>query len=127
MFAKCQEDACRRTRPLPPIAISFILQLRWSQLPVCFQPESLRGARITDLNSAALDDCLEYIDDEGHDAASTSHNFLERGMCALVLALRVIVRYCELLAIVTSGQRRRQLICPNIPLSVSVTGFNLLF
>lgn len=54
-------------------------QLRWSQPPVCFQPESLRGARITDLDSGGLEDCLEYIDDEGHDAASTSHNFLERG------------------------------------------------
>lgn len=67
--------------------VCSLVQLRWSHPPVCFQPESLRGARITDLISEGLDDCLEYIDDEGHDAASTSHNFLERGKCVPQRAL----------------------------------------
>lgn len=48
-------------------------------MPVCFYPESVRGAAISDLNTRALEDCTEIIHDEGHDAASTSHNFLERG------------------------------------------------
>jgi hypothetical protein len=56
-----------------------VSQLKWSQPPVCYLPESLRGLTIKDLNSDRLDDCLEFIHDEGHDAASTSHNFLEQG------------------------------------------------
>lgn len=55
-------------------------QLEWNIPPVCFLPGSLRGAPITDLDSNALDECMEFIHDEGHDAASTSHNFLERGI-----------------------------------------------
>ncbi len=31
-----------------------------------------------DVNVNALDECMEFFHDEGHDAASTSHNFLER-------------------------------------------------
>lgn len=58
--------------------IEFV-QLKWKHMPVCFYPESVRGATISDLNTRALEDCTEIIHDEGHDAASTSHNFLERG------------------------------------------------
>lgn len=57
------------------------LQLKWHQQPVCFLPESVRGAAINDLNVHELEGCMEFIHDEGHDAASTSHNFLERGKC----------------------------------------------
>lgn len=53
-------------------------QVQWPTLPECFLPESLRGASVMDINVNALDECMEFFHDEGHDAASTSHNFLER-------------------------------------------------
>ncbi|XP_055837135.1 toll-like receptor Tollo [Episyrphus balteatus] len=55
------------------------LQWKWDTYPICFLPKSLRGAEITDLDITGLDTCLEFITDEEKDAASTSHNFLERG------------------------------------------------
>jgi hypothetical protein len=69
----------------------FTFQLKWHQLPVCYQPESLRGLSIQDLNLDRLDDCLEFIDDEGHDAASTSHNFLEQGHLNILAFFAAIV------------------------------------
>lgn len=56
-----------------------MFQVEWPTIPECFLPESLRGASVIDLNVNALDECMEFFHDEGHDAASTSHNFLERG------------------------------------------------
>ncbi|KAL9927373.1 leucine-rich repeat domain-containing protein reduced ocelli isoform 1-T1 [Glossina fuscipes fuscipes] len=55
------------------------LQWKWDTYPICFLPKTLRGAEITDLDANGLDSCLEYITDEEQNAASTSHNFLERG------------------------------------------------
>lgn len=55
------------------------LQLKWPVMPVCYHPEALRGVSISILMADDLDSCYEKIADEGHDAASTSHNFLEQG------------------------------------------------
>lgn len=52
--------------------------MEWPTIPECFLPESLRGASVIDINVNALDECMDFFHDEGHDAASTSHNFLER-------------------------------------------------
>lgn len=48
---------------------------------MCFLPESLRGAQITQLNPSLLEWCTETepLHDEDLNAASTSHNFLTRG------------------------------------------------
>lgn len=56
-----------------------LMQLRWKVFPVCFLPESLRGAQIADLKPNELDLCVELLADERHDAASTAHNFLMGG------------------------------------------------
>ncbi|XP_055375823.1 poly(A) polymerase-like, partial [Condylostylus longicornis] len=53
--------------------------LQWETYPICFLPKSLRGAEITDLDLKGLDTCLEFITDEENNAASTSHNFLDKG------------------------------------------------
>ena len=57
------------------------LKLPWSVIPECFLPENLRGIPIDDLSKPNIEECMEFIVDEGHDAASTSHNFLEQGEC----------------------------------------------
>lgn len=59
--------------------ISLQLQWKWETYPICFLPKPLRGSEITDLDISKLHDCLDYITDEEQNAASTSHNFLERG------------------------------------------------
>lgn len=46
---------------------------------MCFLPERLRGIPIDDLQPDSVEICMEVIVDEDHDAASTSHNFLEQG------------------------------------------------
>jgi len=47
---------------------------------MCFLPEILRGASINNFDSSkTVENCIEIVEDEGHDAASTSLNFLDQG------------------------------------------------
>ncbi|EDW77279.2 uncharacterized protein Dwil_GK18170 [Drosophila willistoni] len=55
------------------------LQWKWDTYPICFLPNSLRGAEINNLDIGGLHSCLDYITDEEQNAASTSYNFLEHG------------------------------------------------
>lgn len=66
-------------------SILFYIQLKWQPPPICFLPESLRGYGITDLDSTKIDQCIELIIDEDHDAASTSHNFLDQGNMEILI------------------------------------------
>uniref|UniRef100_T1GWA7 LRRCT domain-containing protein n=1 Tax=Megaselia scalaris TaxID=36166 RepID=T1GWA7_MEGSC len=60
--------------------IQIVKQLKWSwdSYPSCFLPKSLRGSEIKYIDVNTLHTCLDSISDEEQDAASTSHNFLER-------------------------------------------------
>lgn len=65
--------------PFPSHFFQLKEGLRWQELPRCFLPERLREVRIDGLHQDGVEDCMEVIVDEDHDAASTSHNFLEQG------------------------------------------------
>lgn len=63
-----------------PLFWQILLQLPWGEKAECFLPENLRGLTISKLvDNARVESCMEVIVDEDHDAASTSHNFLEQG------------------------------------------------
>ncbi|CAD6999074.1 unnamed protein product [Ceratitis capitata] len=86
------------------------LQWKWETYPICFLPKPLRGSEITDLDVSKLHDCLDYITDEEQNAASTSHNFLERGglntlaiLGGIVLVLIVVI----ILAMAVCFSKRR--------------------
>ncbi|KAG4065098.1 hypothetical protein HA402_007495, partial [Bradysia odoriphaga] len=54
------------------------IRVEWPTIPECFLPESLRGAAVIDINVNALDECMDFFHDEGHDAASTVAQFLRK-------------------------------------------------
>lgn len=55
------------------------LQLKWKLPPICFFPDDMRGTPVNDLRVQDIDSCVEIIENEDLDAASTSYNFLESG------------------------------------------------
>lgn len=57
---------------------NFLFQLQWKSFPLCFLPEPLRGAPISDLNADGLEYCYELSDDESPGVASTVF-FLQQG------------------------------------------------
>ncbi|XP_067625979.1 carboxypeptidase N subunit 2 [Eurosta solidaginis] len=86
------------------------LESEWETYPICFLPKPLRGFEITDLDVSKLSDCLDYITDEEQNAASTSHNFLERGglntlaiLGGIILVLIVVI----ILAMAVCFSKRR--------------------
>uniref|UniRef100_A0A182XNA9 LRRCT domain-containing protein n=1 Tax=Anopheles quadriannulatus TaxID=34691 RepID=A0A182XNA9_ANOQN len=76
--------------------------LRWQELPRCFLPERLREVRIDGLHQDGVEDCMEVIVDEDHDAASTSHNFLEQAGSVSILAACGLIIFIILAIIVVS-------------------------
>ncbi|XP_058824946.1 leucine-rich repeat-containing protein 15 [Topomyia yanbarensis] len=82
--------------------IDMANELPWREKPECFLPERLRGIPIDDLEHFAIEDCMEVIVDEDHDAASTSHNFLEQAGSASVLAFCGLLLFVVLAIIVVS-------------------------
>ncbi|XP_055597298.1 leucine-rich repeat-containing protein 15-like [Uranotaenia lowii] len=77
-------------------------ELPWPVKPECFLPERLRGIPIDDLNEVSIEDCMEVIVDEDHDAASTSHNFLEQAGSVSILAFFGLILFVVLAVIVVS-------------------------
>lgn len=65
--------------------ISNQLKWSWDSYPSCFLPKSLRGSEIKYIDVNTLHTCLDSISDEEQDAASTSHNFLERGKYIIII------------------------------------------
>ncbi|XP_053692319.1 protein artichoke [Sabethes cyaneus] len=82
--------------------IEMAKELPWREKPECFLPERLRGIPINDLEHFAIEDCMEVIVDEDHDAASTSHNFLEQAGSVSVLAFCGLFLFVILAIIVVS-------------------------
>ncbi|XP_021702845.1 toll-like receptor Tollo [Aedes aegypti] len=82
--------------------IDMATELPWPEKPVCFLPERLRGIPIDDLQPDSVEICMEVIVDEDHDAASTSHNFLEQAGSVSVLAFCGLMVFIVLAVIVVS-------------------------
>uniref|UniRef100_A0A182Q1C3 LRRCT domain-containing protein n=1 Tax=Anopheles farauti TaxID=69004 RepID=A0A182Q1C3_9DIPT len=76
--------------------------LPWKEAPRCFLPERLREVRIDGLDQDGVEDCMGEIIDEGHDAASTSHNFLEQAGSVSILAACGLIIFIILAIIVVS-------------------------
>ncbi|XP_053676070.1 insulin-like growth factor-binding protein complex acid labile subunit [Anopheles nili] len=76
--------------------------LPWQEAPRCFLPERLREVRIDGLDQDGVEDCMEVIVDEDHDAASTSHNFLEQAGSVSILAACGLIIFVLLAIIVVS-------------------------
>uniref|UniRef100_A0A182M6A0 LRRCT domain-containing protein n=1 Tax=Anopheles culicifacies TaxID=139723 RepID=A0A182M6A0_9DIPT len=76
--------------------------LPWQEVPRCFLPERLREVRIDGLHQDGVEDCMEVIVDEDHDAASTSHNFLEQAGSVSILAACGLIIFIILAIIVVS-------------------------
>lgn len=57
----------------------MMAQLKWKLPPICFFPETIRGTLVNDLHANDIDYCVEVIENEDLNAASTSYNFLESG------------------------------------------------
>ncbi|XP_035796141.1 insulin-like growth factor-binding protein complex acid labile subunit isoform X2 [Anopheles albimanus] len=76
--------------------------LPWQEVPRCFLPERLREVRIDGLDQDGVEDCMEVIVDEDHDAASTSHNFLEQAGSVSILAFFGLIVLILLTTIVVS-------------------------
>ncbi|XP_039447306.1 insulin-like growth factor-binding protein complex acid labile subunit [Culex pipiens pallens] len=83
--------------------IDMAEKLPWGEKAECFLPENLRGLTISKLvDDARVESCMEVIVDEDHDAASTSHNFLEQAGSASVLAFCGLILFVILAIIVVS-------------------------
>ncbi|XP_062705897.1 insulin-like growth factor-binding protein complex acid labile subunit [Aedes albopictus] len=82
--------------------IDMASELPWPEKPVCFLPERLRGIPIDDLQPDSVEICMEVIVDEDHDAASTSHNFLEQAGSVSVLAFCGLMVFVLLAIVVVS-------------------------
>lgn len=52
------------------------LQLQWNVYPICHLPAVLRGKPISDLNSTALDECMDIDSNDLYDMAGISENIL---------------------------------------------------
>lgn len=66
--------------PRPSVSPSNTLrQLKWRLPPICFFPDEMRGTAVNELQEQDIDNCVEIIESEDLDAASTSYNFLESG------------------------------------------------
>lgn len=68
-----------------PFLLRNQLKWSWDSYPSCFLPKSLRGSEIKYIDVNTLHTCLDSISDEEQDAASTSHNFLERGKYIIII------------------------------------------
>ncbi|CAO1319069.1 unnamed protein product [Diamesa serratosioi] len=83
--------------------------MKWKYMPECFLPEHLRGKPINRLVKDNLEFCYEKFIDEGHDAASTSHNYLdESGINILAFFGAAILVLLILIIIVTASLCTRQ-------------------
>lgn len=77
----CYSNVCCGTRNilLPPEQTKWTPQLKWKLPPICFFPDQIRGTAVNELREQDIDNCVEIIENEDLDAASTSYNFLESG------------------------------------------------
>ena len=83
--------------------------MKWKYMPECFLPEHLRGKPINRLVKDNLEFCYEKFNDEGYDAASTSHNYLdESGINILAFFGAAILVLLILIIIVTASLCTRQ-------------------
>ncbi|XP_058060423.1 insulin-like growth factor-binding protein complex acid labile subunit [Anopheles bellator] len=76
--------------------------LPWQEVPRCFLPERLREVRIDGLDRDGVEDCMQVIVDEDHDAASTSHNFLEQAGSVSIVAFFGLILLILLSIVVVS-------------------------
>lgn len=48
----------------------------WKTFPPCFFPESLRGLSIAEVDTLGMEWCIEFVDTEDTNAASTSNDVM---------------------------------------------------
>lgn len=68
-------------------------QLKWKLPPICFFPDEKRGTAVYELQAQDIDNCVEIIENEDLDAASTSYNFLESGKMAFQCSFNKMAYY----------------------------------
>lgn len=54
-------------------------KVNWNLPPICFFPDEMRGMAVNELRPEDVPNCVEIMENEDFDAASTSYNFLETG------------------------------------------------
>lgn len=88
--------------------IFFSLQMKWKNIPICFYPETMRGKPISKLEREKLEYCHDYLDEETHDAASTSYNILDESsvnLFAIAVASSVVLLVLLIVIIATICNR----------------------
>lgn len=82
----------------------------WKHFPRCFFPESLRGFTVMQVDPLALEFCIEFVDTEDTNAASTSIDVLLQGrhnLLTFVVASAVILVALVFLVFVAWYTRHR--------------------
>lgn len=51
----------------------------WKKFPPCFFPESLRGYTVAEVDPLGLEFCINFVETEDMNAASTSNDVLQQG------------------------------------------------
>ena len=63
------------------------LQLQWKKFPPCFLPEQLRGLPVNEVDPLGLEFCIDFVETEDMNAASTSNDVLQQGRQNMVTFL----------------------------------------
>lgn len=51
----------------------------WKKFPPCFFPETLRGYTVGEVDPLGLEFCIDFVETEDMNAASTSNDILRQG------------------------------------------------
>lgn len=77
-------------------------QMKWKYMPVCFQPENLRGRPINRLKRDNLEFCFDTFADEGRGFAIISQNLLHESRLNFVALMGASIFVLMLLIIIVS-------------------------
>lgn len=84
----------------------------WRSFPKCFFPESLRGYTVMEVDPLGLDMCIEFVDTEDTNAASTSNDVMLQGrhnlLTFLVASLVILTALIFLIFVAWYTRHRAQ-------------------